>query len=223
MTRLILLILLITLVYSWDEFNQAILALWRKFRRHKHQNIQLTSSDALISDVVVIATLPLNLAYLLISSDNLVKKLFIILIEFLILILLLRGLEEFHKRENFTKKYSELNRFAALGFSILGLVSPTWRLASNTVDKTLNFGRYLSAYLIPLLIGIFLAWAVRTTGADQSPQLLNVLIEIAVFGLILNITIEILEKMFRLYRFHLSGLFRVLLGIVLIFLLKLWT
>ena len=217
MQRLTLLILLLTVVYSWEECKYVLVAIWSKIsKRNKfyQKNPQL---DILVSDIVLIATIPLSLAYLILSDGSLPTKLLILLLEFLLLGLILKGIQEYTWRRRFTEHYEGFDRIVAVIFSLTGLVSPSFRFATNVARSGIRPGKYLMALVIPLASGLALALAVRFMGMDEFVSRLDQLIAIATLGLMLNITIEILEKLFRSQTFHLSSLVRVILGIVIIF------
>ncbi len=225
MIKVLLLILLITVVYSWDECKYVAKVLWAKIWksvRPDHPGGQKinqhsdSETDILVSDIVLIATIPLTLAYLILGTQDLVWKLVFVLGEFLLIGLILRGLEEYKRRRKFTAHYQGSDKVIAMVFSLLGLVSPSMRFASGIVRSTTHVGKYLVALAIPLVLGLALTVASRKLGQAEFNSQIDVLIVVAILGLVLNITIEALEKMFRLYKFKLSSLFRILLGIAII-------
>ncbi len=219
MPRLILLILLLTVVFSWEECKFIVVSIWRKIRRQKHSYIQNPEADSLATDLVLIATIPLNLAFLLLTSTNLPLKLLVLFAEFLFLGLLMKGLEEYNRRREFTRHYRGLDKLIAIGFSLIGLVSPSLRVATRAAHSSARAGKYLLILSLPLAAGVVLALAIRKLGPEEFLAQTDTLITVAVLGLVLNITIEILERIFRTHRYNLTLLSRVALGIMLIFLL----
>ncbi len=192
MQRLALLILLLTVVYSWEELKYAVVRALHKYRKSKFETNNNFAVDSLVGDLVLLGTLPLNLSYLIIGSDQLSKKLIIILGE-VVIILLVTKLRAWY--------YHPV-------FNLVNLVSPIAR-----------FGSRVSLLITPLLAGLILLFATHHFGPEQLQTKLDILIKIAILGLILNATIAALEKSFRLYRLHLSALMRILLGILIVFMI----
>jgi undecaprenyl pyrophosphate phosphatase UppP len=219
MPRLILLILLLTVVYSWEELQYVVVAIWFKISKQNKIYPKNSELDILVSDIVVIATIPLSLAYLLIASGNLVTKLLVILVEFLLLSLALKGIEEYSKRRRFTRDYQGTDKIIAVIYSLTGLISPSMRYAGSASRTASRVGIYLWALAIPLISGLGLTITVHKLGMAEFVDRLDSLIAIAVLGLVLNITIEILEKIFKSNRLHMTSLMRVILGILIIFVL----
>ncbi|OGE73551.1 MAG: hypothetical protein A3I07_03860 [Candidatus Doudnabacteria bacterium RIFCSPLOWO2_02_FULL_42_9] len=213
MTRLLLLILLLTVVYSWDECKYVLHAVWAKIRKRKITEYQKSETDLLVSDIVLIATIPLSLAFLMLGSQSLLIKLLLLLAEFVLIGLILRGLEEYRRRRKFTSHYQGFDKAVAIGFSVLGFLSPSMQFASGVVRSTTHVGKYLIALAIPLTLGLVLTFLSQQLGEEQFSSQLDVLIIIAVFGIILNITIEALEHMFYISKYKLSSLLRIVLGI----------
>jgi hypothetical protein len=168
---------------------------------------------------VTIATIPLSLAYLILATDSLPRKLLIVLLEFLVLGLILKGIQEYSLRRKFTRDYQGRDKIVGIVFSLLGLVSPSWHFAHNAVRPVTKIGKYLTVLAFPLISGLALAIAMHTWGEEEFMARADQLIAIATLGLILNATIEILEHMFRSHRWHLTSLLRIVLGVVIIFLL----
>jgi hypothetical protein len=219
MERLLLLILLLTVVYSWEESKYVLVAIWSKLIRRNKNYHKNPESDVLVSDIVMIATIPLSLGYLIMSDQNLPAKLLTVIAEFLFIGLLLKGIREFAWRRRMTRHYEGFYQLTSLVYSLAGLVSPAMGLASNLVQAGVRPGRYLLSLVMPLASGLGLAFAVRYIGMEEFISKSDQLIAIATLALILNVTIEILEKIFRSNRMHLSSLLRVALGIVIIFVL----
>ncbi len=220
MTRLYLLILLLTVVYSWEEMKYVWVVIFRKLR-NKNPNYQKNSElDALVMDIVLIATIPISLAYLILSEGSLPHKLIIVLSEILLLSLAIKGIETYKFRRRFTKDYTGSDKIVAIIFSLAGLVSPSWKLAVKTVSSTANLSKYLFALALPLISGLVLAVTIRKFGLEEMQSKLDQLIIIAVLALMLNITIEILETIFKSKNLRISVLMRVALGILIIAVLR---
>ncbi|MBX4191211.1 MAG: hypothetical protein KW804_00185 [Candidatus Doudnabacteria bacterium] len=219
MERLVLLILLLTVVYSWEESKYVLVAIWSKITGRNKYNQRNYQTDILVSDVVMIATIPLSLVYMIMTDTSLPRKLLLLLLEFLFLGLLVKGLQEYTYRRYMTRHYQGYDKFVAIMYSLLGLVAPAIGFASNTVNSALRPGKYLLSLVMPLGSGLALAMAVRYMGMEEFVSKSDQLIAIATLALIMNVTIEVLEKISRTNRMNLSSLFRVALGIAIVFVL----
>lgn len=217
MQRLILLILLLTVVYSWEECKYVLVVIWSKISKRNKNYTKNPELDVLVSDIVLIATIPLSLAYLILSDGSLPTKLLVLLVEFLFLGLILKGIQEYTWRRRFTRHYEGFDKVVAAIFSLSGLVSPSFRFAGDVVRTGIRPGKYLMALAIPMASGLALALAVRYMGMEEFISRLDQLIAIATLGLMLNVTIEILERLFRSQTLHFSSLVRIVLGITIIF------
>lgn len=227
MTRLVLLILLLTVVYSWEEFKYVLVVIWSKFSKQSiiypprlgETGQKNSETDVLVSDIVLVATVPLNLSYLILGPGSLTLKLLAVLAEFLVLGLVLKGIEEYQWRRRFTSHYEGMDNVIATIFSLVGLVSPSWKFAARTVRTTGHTGKYLLVLALPLCSGIALSIVAHRLGPEEFQSRLDPLIAVATLGLVLNVTIEILEHMLKSNKLHLTSLMRVVLGIVIIFVL----
>jgi undecaprenyl pyrophosphate phosphatase UppP len=211
MTRLSLLILLLTVVYSWEELKYVIGLFWSKLRKQKHNRQNNFANDALVADVVLIAMVPVTLAYLILAPGSLLEKLLRLLLQMIVAGLIFKAVEKFERR----------HKLGHQSFSVASLISPTVHFAARGAGSTLRLGRYLFVFSLPLVSGVALSLAVHRFGMEEFVERLDLLIAIAVVGLTLNITIEILERIFRSHRFHLGMLMRIILGIALILILNL--
>ncbi len=217
MRQLVLLILLLTIVYSWEECKYVAKVLWSKIRKQKINYEKNLESDSLVSDIVLIATIPLSLGFLLLGGQTLVIKLLLILAEFFILGLFLKGIEEYNKRRYATRHYEGFDQFIAIGFSLLGFASPAFRYAGNITRSTSHVGKYLLTLAAPLAIGLALVIAIHNLGMEEFKAKIDLLIIIVILAMVLNITIGILERMFKFYRFNMTQLIRIMLGVVILF------
>lgn len=219
MTRLVLLILLLTVVYSWEELKYVVSVIGSKIANRNTIYSKNSETDILVSDLVVIAIIPISLAYLILSDGSLPLKLLVVLIEFLFAGLLMKGVEEYFWRRRFTRHYTGSDKIIAIIFSLAGFVSPSWNFATQAARSTSRLSKYLFALALPLVSGLALTLVVRRVGMDEFLGRIDSLIAIATLGLVLNVTIEILEHLFKTNRWHLSMLMRVALGIAIIFVL----
>lgn len=219
MTRLILLIFLLTVVYSWEELKYVVSVIASKIAKRNTTYEKNSEADILVSDLVVIAMIPISLAYLILGNGSLPLKLLVVLAEFLLAGLLIKGMEEYYWRRKFTSHYEGSDKIIGILFSLVGLVSPSWNFATQTVRSTSRLGKYLFAIALPLVSGLALTLVVRRLGMDEFMGRLDSLIAVATLGLVVNVTIEILEHLFKTNRWRLSMLTRVVLGIALIFVL----
>lgn len=211
MPRLILFILLLTVVFSWEEFKYVILALRRKN----------SDTDSIVSDLVLIAAIPINLVYLLSGTESsLLEKLAVICLELLVVGLFIKGVEEYAKRRYLTNNQQGFDLVVSYGFAILGLLSPTFKFAVNATNNRSRLASLFLTLTTPLVLGIGMVLVTRHIGSSGFEEKMQPLIIIAILGLVLNAVIELLEKMFKLYRLHLFSYFRVVLGIVIILILN---
>ena len=216
MQRLVLLTILLTVVYSWEEFRYVLHVLWRKIRKQKTFRPKNFETDSIVSDLVVVCVLPLNLAFILLAPGELMPKLLILAVELLIISLILKGVAEYHWRQRFTSHYTGGDKIVAIVYSLIGLVAPMGNFVYHATHTGAKIGKHMFTLIAPLLIGVGIVWAVHNLGEDQFQKQLDQLIMIAVLGLFLNATINILEHMFRVKVVGMSGLMRVLLGIIII-------
>jgi hypothetical protein len=191
-----------------------------KIKKQKITYPKNSETDILVSDLVVISTIPISLAYLILGTGSLPLKLLVVLAELLFAGLLIKGVEEYAWRREFTRHYQGADKIVAIVFSLVGLVSPSWNFVASATRSTSRLGKYLFTLALPLAAGLALTLVVRRLGMGEFMGRVDSLIAIATLGLVLNVTIEIMEHVFRTSRWHLSGLLRVALGIVIIFALS---
>ena len=207
MLRIILFVLLLTVVYSWDELRSLAGISFRRLGRKP-------SSDQIVADIVLLATIPLTLIYLIGSGQQLWLKLSVLFIEFVVIGLVLRGIEEFSRRKRFLANY-EFDALAGNLFAVAGLVSPTIKFASN-IGRSSHLGKYLLDLALPFAIGLALILVSVNLNPAEFADKMNLLIIIAVFGIMLNFVIDLLEKLLRHPQLRLSSFYRIVLGIVII-------
>lgn len=211
MTRILVLSLLLTMVYSWEEFKRAvrvlILPLFRRLRRRTEAQPN-PYLDQQVSTLVLVATLPFLLTVILAANANP-----FVLLTYLTGSLLLAALVAASSAAILQRMRMLTAAFQSFGFANPAIVLfNTATLLPRWVLAKLAF--WMS---VPPVVGLILKRAVDSS--SPAPELLpnlNILIIVLVCALILRLAIELLEKLFDSYRLErLFSHFRVLLGIIL--------
>jgi len=211
MTKGFLIIILLTVVYSWGQFQELLVNLRSKiFKRHKNK-FDYQKIDEAVGMLLVFATFPFAMACWIFGQGGLNSKLLLIAVQLLIagfLIFTLGLIKNWEERRRNTNIYS------AVFSTTTSLVSMPFKTFILPQKKIV--GQFATLMLAPVIVGLALKYASTKSGAG-STEIFDQLIGIAVAGLALLLAIQFLEHHFRLYRLHLAGLLRVLLGIVIIF------
>lgn len=219
MTKLILVSLLLTMVYSWEEFKRALhLAFYSILRKKRPLKYFALHVDRYISTIVLIAVVPMSLTYLLSAPGDIFQKLrdlTIVLLMFAvaaeIAAVLLRY---FRLRSIIGDDYNSMPAVLSLG----SLVSPKIAAISGTAGLPRSIAAKFALFLsLPPFVGLILK---KFTDAGELPPSslpnIDALILVLVGALFLRVTIEFLERYFRIYRFKsLFSYFRIILGIAL--------
>lgn len=218
MTKVFLLTLLLTVVYSWEEIKRSSrLALYGLLKKQKPEYFYNNHLDQYVSTIILLAVIPITFSYLLSNSENTTKTLFWIMVELIIVGLIVNGVGIFLKRIKYLNEYDGMYKFLGLGYSLLGLISPLGRTVSSlaVLDKNILSKSALSLTLPPV-VGLMLKWLINHTGINAIFIFhLDQLIIIVVIGLFILTTIVFLKKYFWKFNLNLSGLFRILLGILI--------
>jgi|GEM_PF-3748871 hypothetical protein len=208
MLRIILFILLLTVVYSFEQFCDAVLVfLFRILKKHK-QTKDFYYIDQAVGSLLVFATLPIGLAYWIATPGLLTARLVVVIIQLLAaagLIFVLNDLT---------------NPRSASLLAIAGnlVARPVKALFFPSRDQR-AMARYALSLSIPLLIAVLIKlWFADDFIIFQSN--LDQLILVALIGVFISITIKFLEDEFRLRRLHLMAYFRIVLGIIIIYILS---
>jgi len=181
-------------------------------KRHKRRH-DYTRIDALVGTILIVATLPIALANWIMGQGLAIRQLSLIIGQLLLTGLLLYLLE-YLARPKHTRHRHVIN----LAGLVLSLVSrPVLALGSSAHDSRVVAKLAMTAAL-PLAMGIIIKLAANTPSIDLH-NYLDQLMEVAMLGVVLLISMEFLEKLFRTKSLHLSAYLRIVLGIVIIFML----
>lgn len=218
MLRMIVISLLITVVYSWNEFRRSVwVLLYGLLRRKRPLKYYSLHTDKLVGTLVTLATIPIGLTYTLFGPGNLSTKLAWMGGGLLLVSLLASGSSLFVRRLRLLGAYEGIERIVPISFSLAGLLSPTFRLFTNLTAlprKVLVKTTFLLS--LPAFAGFVLArWNRNLVPGELLPNM-NLLLQVLVAALFARIIVEILEQYFHLYRLEkLFSYFRVVLGIML--------
>lgn len=214
MNRLILLGVLLTVVYSWEDLKRFLWLIVRSKARNKKTTHSL-KLDQFVATALMFATLPISLSYLLVSERSLSSKLLLMAGQMMLISVFVFGLEIFSNRMRRLSYATGAEKIAVVSYSLLGLVSPAikwidpWSIEKRLIIK---FTFFLS---LPALVGLALNY-LTSWHLDSGLPNMDLLIRIAVMGLITIIAIEFLEKYFRLSRYAtLFSFLRIVLGLLI--------
>ncbi|MBI4049638.1 MAG: hypothetical protein HY395_02365 [Candidatus Doudnabacteria bacterium] len=218
MQKLILLSILLTLVYSWEDLKRFLMLMIRHRSRNKHyyHNPHL---DQFVATILMFAMLPVSLTFFLASEAPLDRKLIWLAGELLLISCLTYGLGKFLSRLRLLNYATGAEKIAVVTYSLAGLVSPAVRWVDPWSIERKLIGKFTFWLSLPALFGLMLRYLVGWSNHELLPHL-DLLIQIVVGGLIINIAVEFLEKHFSSHRHaYLSTYFRILLGIAVGFVL----
>lgn len=218
MLRMILISILLTVVYSWDEFRRSVWVLLYGLFRKKHPlKYYSYKSDKLVGTLVMLATVPVGLTYILFGSGNTWNKLAWIGSGLLLISLLAAGSAVLVRRLRYLGAYEGVERIIPITFSVAGLLAPIFRLFTDFTTLPRKVLVKMTFFLsLPSFLGLSLERLNRNAVPAELLPNMNLLLEVLVAALFVRITVEFLEQYFRLYRLNrLFSYFRVVLGIVL--------
>lgn len=217
MIKLILLSILLTVVYSWEEFKRAArVLLYGILRKQKPLTAFAGHIDEFVSLAVIFATVPAGLMYFLASSQNFFQNLLWLSVTLLSVSAVAAGAGTFARRLRYASLYSGADKIFPVAFSLGGFVSPVMSAFSNAAylpRKTL--AKFAAIMSIPPLAGLALK---RANGATDPMLIPNIdaLIVVLVGALFIQIISGALKDFLGSYRFRkLSAYFRIVLGIAL--------
>lgn len=214
MSKLILLSILLTVVYSWEDLKRLLLIVIRSKVRNKSIFYDLRL-DQFVATMLMFAILPLSLMYFLASEATLTHKLAWMAAELLVISCLAYGLGIFVNRMRLLSYASGIEKISVVAYSVMGLMSPTVRWIDPWSIERKLIVKFTFLLSLPALAGLALRVANSHTDRELLPHL-DLLINIMVGGLIINIAVEFLEKHFRSYRHaKLSTYLRIVLGLVI--------
>ncbi|OGE82490.1 MAG: hypothetical protein A3B10_00240 [Candidatus Doudnabacteria bacterium RIFCSPLOWO2_01_FULL_44_21] len=215
MNRLILVSVLITIVYSWEDLKRILISVLKSVLKQTHHQTANHHLDQIVGIALILATIPANLAYVLLTEGPLLTKLIVLLVE-LLLIGLIAEITNLLIEKNQARHTSFI---VFLGTFAVGIVSPVFSIFGGIMHERRLFASYLRHLMFPILFGLILKYLSNRLGILELTNRIDNLISIAVIGLIISITIEYLEQHFRSVHWHLSAYFRVILGVVVLLIL----
>jgi len=203
MSRLLLLSTIITVVYSWEEFKAVLLYAIRGGRTRRG-DIRI---DRAVGNAVLLATAPASIVWLMAGSGSATTRLGVILIHLGVILVLMEAIR--------MVRY----RFMPQAVTFVSHASGRNDFFGQFVGGSRPIALYIRALMWPVLIGMMLKTATDEWGYSAIDTQINTLVLVAVAGLVMNVTITFLTKLFRYSRFSLFEYFRILLGIALFALL----
>lgn len=220
MLRVLSLSILLTAVYSWEDLKRTIRIIAYGLAGRKHPGYYyLSRLDRMVGTLVLTATIPIALTYYLVSPGTVGVKLFWLAFQLVLFTVLAAGAGTFVRWVRASKHFHGKEKTIPLTLSVAGLVAPVFALfgGGSAVEHRplLKFAFLMS---LPPLAGLLLYKLVHyhPTYTSLLPNIDN-LIALLVVALFMRITIEVLERYFKLYRLErVFSYFRILLGIALI-------
>jgi len=175
--------------------------------------------DQVVGTLIMLATVPLGLTYLLATNGELLPRLFWIVIILFSISIIAAGAGAV-VRWSRQVKYSEgAEKIIPTTFAVMALFSPIFRGVGGLSGIPRTYLAKFAFYLaLPPLVGLLIKSANNQLVTSQSliPNL-DALTVLLVGALTIRVIIEILEKAFRLYKLEtFFSYFRVFLGISLI-------
>lgn len=216
MSRLILVTILITVVFSWEDLKWSLLGLVKRIRNQKFHSHSQNNVDQLVGAVLILAFTPVNLVYLMLAEGSLYGKFGLIAVQLIIIGIVAQIVQIISDRG---KEYRHTDFLTASLHFVSSVFSPSIRLGGQMITHHRLFGSYIRHLLIPIVFGFVLKFAAEKYGLEALQTNLDTLIIIAVAGLILIVSVEILEKFFRFHNFKLFSYFRIVLGLVILLVL----
>lgn len=217
MIKVLAVSILLTAVYSWEEFKRTIwVLLYGAARKQKPLRYYAAHADRFVSIAVMLFTVPLGLLYLAGGSQSLAVKLS--LLTFGLLGVSAVAAASSIIARNFKLASYGFEKISPISFSLASLVAPTFAVFS---DVTLLPRKILSrfAFLLSLPPAIGFGLKYMTDRAIPSAELLphtDALIFILVGALFAQMTISLLGPLLGRFRYRrLSVYFRIILGIIL--------
>lgn len=218
MTRIILLSILITVVYSWEEFKRTMRVLvYQIFRKRKPSGHYSFETDKLVSILVMLGSIPIGLTYFLASEEDIWAKLSILFAGFVVIALVAAGSAIFLRRIRLASSYEGVVKLVPLGFSLAGFLTPTFRVFGDAFvlprSVLAKFAFWLS---LPPAVGLILKYATDLTTPEILIPNIDALIKILMAVLFAQITAEFLGRYLRIYNLRrLFSYARIVLGIIL--------
>lgn len=218
MLKLLLVSLLLTIVYSWEEFKRAFLTVLFGLLKKNPGRYYSAHLDQFVGTIVMVAAVPLGLVYFLGSRQALPNKLFWLFAGLLAISLVSAGSAIFIRRLKIVGQAAGAEKIIPLVYSLLGFLSPGFQVFTGVGSHQRRALAKLAFFLsLPALAGLVIKYLIGYAAPpNQLLPNLDVGIVTLVGALIIRIVVEFLEQFFRLYRLEtLFSYFRVVLGIAL--------
>ncbi|OGE74530.1 MAG: hypothetical protein A3K06_02175 [Candidatus Doudnabacteria bacterium RIFCSPHIGHO2_01_52_17] len=218
MERLILVSILVTIVYSWDDFQRILRILFYAIlRKQRPAQILAANSDRLVSIILVFATLPIGLSYLLAGHGPFLPKLLLVGFGFLVISFVAFLASSVAKYYRVAFALDGTLKLASFGFTLGSLVAPVLAsLAEPSILPRRLFAKLAVFLSLPPLIVVLLKVLNYHYAPEELLPNIDVLLQVLLVALFARIAIEFLSHYLRILRFHsFSGYFRVVLGVVL--------
>ena len=218
MIRILILSLLLTIVYSWEDFKRTLKILFLGLLKRDPGYYYVSRLDQMVGTLILIATIPMGLTYFLVSDRPLVPKLAILAITLLIISFLAAASGGIMRWTRIARKTEGSQKIIPITLAIGGLFSPLAAVFSGAGSLHRSHLAKIALLLaLPPLVGLVVKGLLTES---RPPELLipnyDALIVLLVGALIIRIVIEILERFFRLYSLErLFSYVRILLGIAL--------
>ncbi|MEK9180972.1 MAG: hypothetical protein AAB871_01940 [Patescibacteria group bacterium] len=218
MLKLLLISILLTIVYSWEEFKHALRTLAYGLLKKNPPRYYAAHIDQFVGTIVMVAAAPVGLIYFLGSQQTLASKLFWLFAGLLLVSFVSAGSAIFARRLKMTSNVSGAQKIIPLTYAVLGLFTPMFQFFTGIGEGQRRGLTKLTFYLsLPALIGLLFKYLLDYSAppAELLPNL-DAGIVVLVGALFIRIVVELLETAFRLYRLEtLFSYFRILLGIAL--------
>src|SRR3989338_3681436 len=215
MEKLILFSILFTVVLAWDETKHFFKFLALRLLGGKRHYLKRTG-DKSVGVLLMYLTIPISIMYFAASEGPLHRKLLLLAIQLLAIYFLSLGISNVLRRSRLVKHGEGSEKILLASYALLGLFTPAFKVFADTHNESKILGKFTLLLSLPALAAL----ALKHLAYDAIPDNMllpniDLLIMVVFFGLLLQITIGVLEKVLHMYamRFFTSYL-RLALGIV---------
>ena len=219
MINILTLSILLTLVYSWEEFKHTLKTLIRVviYRNRNPIEYYQGNLDKFVGTLIMIGAVPIGLTFYLTSGQPSLYKLGWLALILFTISLIASGSGIFLRRLQRSKHYEGTEKMIMTGYSVLGLISPIFRMFGG-LDRSngRTIAKFAFTLSVPPLIGFaFKYLSDNSVHPSLIPQI-DVLIFVLIVALFAQIAADFLNLHFRSYGLRkLSHYWRVVLGIIL--------
>lgn len=210
MARILAILFLTAVVYSWEEFKLFLRSLvFSVFRRPSNFEIDRQRArriDSSVATFVILASVPIGLFYLIINAESVWAKVLWIAITLVAVAVAAVVSEVLLRRAQYA---SPLVVIIAWFSPMIAAVAETGNLPRKILGK---FALLLS---LPFFFGLLVRYLNQPTRSNLIAGF-DFLTLVLIGSLLLRMTVEILEHYFKWYRLEkLFDYYRIVLGIVL--------